>query len=401
MMFADIDSAINWLYERKSSRASMPYFKEVCNKLNNPQNDFYMVHVAGTDGKGSTVNYLAALLMSQGLKVGTLTSPHYVTHQDRIRINNQNIPDQFIIDYLNENYDFILDNDLSMFEIDYLMMCKYFKQENIDIAIVEVGMGGRLDSTNVVDNSKLQVITTIGYDHMNKLGNTLPEICNEKCGIIKNNSKVLIGHLNEECKQVVRRHVEEKQCVLYELGDIEDLGERKIGFDGREYELSSYALYQKHNASLALYAFKLVCEDRNIDIDYDKAREYLKNAFWHARFEIVKQNPRVIIDGAHNIHGVEALASSFDQFEGSKCIVFSALKKKEYKKMVKLLENHCDKMIITKFENDGAISLDEFSDYDTYDNYHEAIDYAIGNYDNILICGSLYFMSDVVLNHKF
>ena len=400
-MFKDIDSTLEWLMNRRSKGNLFLHFKEVCERLGNPQNDFYMIHVAGTDGKGSTVNYLSYLLMSQGYKVGTLTSPHYITHQDRIRVNNRNIPDDYLIKFINDNYDFIIENKLAMFEIDYLMMCQYFKDERVDFAIVEVGMGGRLDSTNVVDNTKLSIITTIGYDHMDRLGNTLPEICFEKCGIIKNNSKVLIGHLEEECKNVVRKVVKERNCLLYELGDIKDLGERKIGFDNREYELSSYALYQKHNASLALYAFKLVCEDLDINVDYKKAKEYLKKAVWNNRFEIVKEKPLVILDGGHNIHGIAALAESFDQFKGSKCIIFSALKKKEYKKMVEILEKHCDKLVITTFDYNGVLDLKQLSDHEIDEDYVHAIDEAIKNYDNILICGSLYFMSDVVLNYNF
>ena len=122
---------------------------------------------------------------------------------------------------------------------------------------------------------------------------------------------------------------------------------------------------------------------------------------WPNRFEIVKQNPTVILDGAHNIHGIEATMNSFDLFKGSKCVIFSALKRKEYKKMIELISKHCDKLVITTFDNNGVIDLNDFKEYETNNDYVDAINRAIKEYDNVLICGSLYFLSDVVLNYKF
>ncbi len=160
-MFTCIEEALDWVMKRRKEDTS--FFDHVRNmaELGDPQDDFPMVHVAGTNGKGSTVAYLRDLLMSQGYKVGTLQSPHYETHLDRIRINGENIPGDVFMDILNEYYDFIIDHRMPMFEIDYLIMCQWFKREKIDIAVVEVGMGGRLDSTNVVHHPLLSVITTI------------------------------------------------------------------------------------------------------------------------------------------------------------------------------------------------------------------------------------------------
>lgn len=400
-MFENISQAIDWITKRRNNNYSFSHFKEVCDEIGNPQDKLKVIHVAGTDGKGSTVKYLSDLLISHGYKVGTFTSPHYITHQDRIRINDNNIPDETFLSILNEYYDFFVQNELSMFEMDYLIMCKYFIEEKVDYAVIEVGLGGRLDSTNVINNPLLEIITTIGYDHMERLGNTLEEICKEKCGIIKKNSNVLIGHLNDSCKEVVRRISNEKNATLYELDEYQDLGNRRFKFHNEEYEIISYASYQLHNASLSLYAFEILSKLENFKIDYDVARKALKSSIWHARFEIVKNNPRVILDGAHNIHGIEALCDSFDKLEGSKCVIFSALKRKEYHKMIEMINKHCDKLIITTFKNNEVISLDEFKNFNCDYDYKHAIDEAIKNYDNILVCGSLYFMSEVVLNYKF
>ena len=401
-MFTKIDEAIDWITSRKSTNYSFEHFQNVSHLAEDPQDDFYMIHVAGTDGKGSTVNYLCDLLMSQGYKVGTLTSPHYETHLDRIRVNGKNIKDSAFLNILNANYEFYTENELSMFEMDYLIMCEYFKEENIDYAIVEVGLGGRLDSTNVVHDTKLSIITSIGYDHMERLGDTLPKICYEKCGIIKKGSKVLCGKLDEECMKVVHKVAEERDCEVYTLQEYKDLGDRRFLYRNREYELSSFASYQLHNASLALEALRIIAEDEGFVIDYEKTKEALHRSLWKGRFEIIRQNPRVILDGAHNIHATEALVESFDKFRGSKCIIFSALKRKEYRKMIELLKKHCDELILTSFSTYNAtIDLNEFEGYHTEPDYQKAIDEAMKKYDNILICGSLYFLSEVVLHGKF
>lgn len=402
-MFTNIDDAINWIIEQRNDESTFEHFKLVCNKLNNPQNDFNTIHVAGTDGKGSTVTFLRDLLMKQGLKVGTLQSPHYLVHQDRIRVDGNNITDEAFLRIMNQYYDFFIENRLSMFEMDYIIMCEYFKECNIDIAVVEVGLGGRLDSTNVVDNTKLSIITTIGYDHMDRLGDTLEKICFEKCGIIKNNSKVLIGHLNDNCTDVVKKVCKDRNAKLFCLGQYEDLGDRKFLYDGHEYNLTSYAKYQMHNASLAIKALRIISEDYPLNINENFVKESIANTVWPCRFELVKENPRVILDGAHNIHGVGALCETIDNLEGSKCIVFSALKRKEYQKMIDMLIKHCDELVLTSFDFYGVIDLQDYKDnmYHVIDDYKNAIDYAISKYDNIIICGSLYFMSDVAANYKF
>ena len=399
-MFSNIDEAISWICSKRKNY-SYEHFKQIAHLKGDIQNGFYTIHVAGTDGKGSFVSYLCDLLMSQGYKVGTFTSPHCVTHLDRIRINKENISAQFFLDSLNRNYDFFTENGLSMFEMDYLIMAEYFHAEKVDFAIIETGIGGRFDSTNVVEDTALSVITTIGYDHMDRLGNTLAEICFEKCGIIKDNSMVLIGKLPPDCVNIVREQADAHHSQLYILDDYVQTAQRHFRYHDHEYELSSYASYQFHNASLALQALELISRDRHFEIDYDRAKNALRVSNWPCRFEIVRENPRVILDGAHNIHGINALVESFDQFKGSKCIVFSALKRKEYEKMINVLKEHCDELFITSFDYDGSIDPADFKDYRTFSDYKEAIDEALRNYDNILICGSLYFMSDVVLNYKF
>ena len=400
-MFANTAEAVKWVSSRRKTDYSLDHFREVCHSLGDPQDGLYIIHVAGTNGKGSTVNYLADLLMSQGFKVGTITSPQYLTYLDRIRINGRNIDEASFLEIVNENYDLFIQNGLSMYEMDYLIMCSYFLKENVDIAIVETGIGGRYDPTNVSEHTKLSIITSIGYDHMELLGDTLEKICYDKSGIIKENSDVLCGKLSGECLDIVRQEAAKKNAHVYVLDDFDVLSENRFRFHEREYILSSFASYQLHNASLAIYALELTARKKGFEIDYEKAAEALEKSLWHLRFEIVKENPRVILDGAHNTHGIEAMLKSFDRFFGSKCIIFSALKRKEYRKMAEMLKEHCDRLIITSFENGEAIGPKEMADYEVVEDYREAIAEAMISYDNILICGSLYFLSDVVLHVEF
>jgi len=396
-MFKDIDKAIDWITSQRRNENSFESFKELMNELNNPQDSFYTIHVAGTDGKGSTVSYLRDLLMSQDYKVGTLQSPHYITHLDRIRVNNINIKEEAFLRILNKYYDFFVSHRLGMFEMDYIIMCEYFKEEKIDIAIEEVGLGGRLDSTNVLNNTKLSIIVSIGYDHMDRLGDTLEEICVEKCGIIKDNSKVLIGKLNNNLKEIVKETALKHNTQYYEIKDYKEIKEKTFEYDNEIYEISSYAKYQFHNASLALEAFKIISKDYPFTIDTNKAKEYLKNSLWKGRFEIVRNNPRIILDGGHNIHGISALVESFDRLDGTKLIIFSALKRKEYSKMCDLLKAHSDRLIVTSFNSYESIQLDDIKNVETTKDYIKTINDNLHKYDNILICGSLYFISEVAL----
>lgn len=394
-MFKTIDEALTWIMSSKKGEMTFSEFKRICKELNNPQNGLNIIHVAGTNGKGSTVAFLRDLLMLQGYKVGTLQSPHYLTHLDRIRLNGENIKEEAFLNIINKNYEFFINNHLGMFEMDYLIMLEYFKQEKVDFIICETGIGGRLDSTNVVDDTKLSIITNIGLDHVEMLGDTLEKICLEKCGIIKDNSNVLVGYLDENLKTIVKEKCKEKNSNYYEVENYEYIKDRTFKYCGRDYELLSYATYQMDNASLALKALEVLSYMYKFDIDYQKVKTAIKNTYWAGRFELVHQNPNVFLDGAHNPNGIEALCKSFDKLSGNKCIIFSALKRKDYLAMYEMLKEHCDKLIVTSFNYNGSIMVDDIDAENKENDYKKAITYAIKNYDNTLICGSLYFISEV------
>lgn len=399
MKFKCINEALDWIMAQRRNGSEFNKFKKVIEELDNPQDKFKMIHVAGTNGKGSTITYIRDILMMNGYKVGTMQSPHYLTHLDRIRINNQNIPDEVFLRILNQNVDYYIQKELNMFEMDYLIMCQYFLEEDVDFAIVEVGMGGRLDSTNVVNRPILSIITTIGYDHMKELGDTLEKICIEKCGIIKNNCPVLIGDLEDNLKLIVKNIAEERNSEYLVLDDYTYIKPTLFKYHNERYEISSYAKYQVHNASLALKAIDYLKDYHYIKYDIGQIKKALKISLWKGRFEIVNDEPMVIVDGAHNIEAIKALVDSLKDIKLTKGILFSAINTKEYAKMLNLLMEYGDELVITSFDHpliiDGKKLANEFNIQYIKDNT-KAYNYLKDRYQCIIVCGSLYFLSEMI-----
>lgn len=396
-MFKDIDTALSWVMNRRNETKDFNTFKALMQELGNPQDKFKTVHVAGTNGKGSTVTYLRDIFMANGYHVGTLQSPHFLTHLDRIRYDGKNIEGDMFLSILNKYYDFIEKHNLNMFEIDFIIMCDYFEMKKVDLAIVEVGIGGRLDSTNVINHPLLSIITTIGYDHMDRLGNTLELICKEKCGIIKANSKVLVGELNDNLKAIVKEKALLKHSTYYELDNFKRLGSQHFKYKDSEYQISSKAIYQLHNAALALKAYEILAYDN----DEEKTKKALYSSKWNGRFDIIHENPKVILDGAHNIDGIKALSESIKDLKGTKAILFGALRTKEYQKMISELEKVSDRLVFTSFSHPLALRRQDYLGYEYIENFKEAYELLFKEYDNIIIAGSLYFISDFVSNNSY
>ena len=202
-MFTEVDQALEWVMSRHGHSHDPEEMKQILAEAGSPQNTFGTVHAAGTNGKGSFVNYLSDILISQGRKTGMFTSPHLISHLDRIRIDGKWIPGETFMAYLNRYYDLITEQNLSMFEIDVLIAFSWFRDEHVDIAVIECGLGGRYDSTNVLDKPELSVITTVGFDHMERLGDTLGKIAWQKAGIIRDDSRILAGNIPDEAMAVI------------------------------------------------------------------------------------------------------------------------------------------------------------------------------------------------------
>ncbi|MHB8096486.1 MAG: bifunctional folylpolyglutamate synthase/dihydrofolate synthase [Erysipelotrichaceae bacterium] len=382
-------------------RFSLEHFKSLLDKLDNPQYKLKTVHIAGTNGKGSTTDYLRSILQTSGYKVGTFTSPHLEVHNDRIRINNQFITDEDLLHYGNQFHELIEENELSMFEIDTLIAIYYFIENNVDIALFEVGLGGRLDATNVI-LPLVSLITSIGYDHMDILGHTLEEISFEKAGIIKPNIPLITSEDKENCLFVFKSVCEERHSEFSRIHlptNVQSNHSITFTYRGLDITLNTLAFYQIKNSSLAIEC-ALYLRECGYTISDESIMNGLKNTQWKGRFETISTKPYVIIDGAHNMHGIDALVESTKLCKKPLVIVFSALKDKETEKMIHALVEIADEVIVTEFEFYRAASLELLSlnnQVTAIRNPHDAIEYALKKSidGTCLITGSLYFISEV------
>lgn len=401
-MFKTTHDFIDYCTNRMNKgRFNLDHFKALLEKLGNPQLKLKTVHIAGTNGKGSTTDYLRSILQTAGYKVGTFTSPHLEVHNDRIRINNVYISDEELLEYGNRFYTLIEENELSMFEIDTLIAIYYFCEKNVDIALFEVGLGGRLDATNVI-LPLVSLITSIGYDHMDILGHTLEEISFEKAGIIKENIPLITAEDKENCLFVFKSVCEERSSDFLKIHPAKNV----IIGDSIQYEyhhliiqLNTLAIYQIKNSSLAIEC-ALYLRELGYTISDENIRMGISSTQWKGRFETISLNPHIIIDGAHNMHGIDALVESTRLCKKPLIIVFSALKDKETEKMIHALVDIGDEVIVTEFEFYRAATLETLSMNNrvtSIRNPYDAIKYAIKQSagGTCLITGSLYFISEV------
>ena len=264
--------------------------------LQHPEIKFKSIHVAGTNGKGSTSSMIASILQEAGYKVGLYTSPHLKDFRERIRINGKMISEDFVVDFILENKSFFEANQLSFFEMTVGLAFDYFAKEQVDVAVIEVGMGGRLDSTNVI-TPLVSVITNIGFDHMQFLGDTLPKIAAEKAGITKSNIPVVIGEYTEETKSVFFDKAIMEDAHIYFAQD-----NPKV-----DYECTLLGDYQVQNKKTVLQAIKLLQSHFNINEKHiiTGFKNVIQNTGLLGRWQILSRSPFTVCDTAHNSHGLK------------------------------------------------------------------------------------------------
>lgn len=270
----------------------------LANHIHNPEKEVKTIHVAGTNGKGSTSHFLASILQEAGYKTGLYTSPHLKDFRERIKIDGEDISEDFVVRFIAQNKSFFEENQLSFFEMTVGLAFDYFRQEKVDIAIIEVGLGGRLDSTNII-SPLLSVITNIGMDHVQFLGNTIEKIAFEKAGIIKPKTPVVIGEYTSETKPVFEKKANETQSDIFFASDLIE----------ETYPSVLLGDYQKQNKKTVLQAIRVLQSQNQFQI----SKENIKNGFWNVvkntglqgRWQQLKETPKVICDTAHNKHGLE------------------------------------------------------------------------------------------------
>lgn len=299
-------------------RADLGNITALCEILDNPQKETKFIHVAGTNGKGSVTHIIASILQAQGYKVGVFASPHYRDYRERIKINGKLISKPFIAKFVTENQEKFKSVNASFFEITTAMAFEYFKKKKVDYAVIEVGMGGRLDSTNII-TPLLSVITNISFDHTQFLGDTLPKIAAEKAGIIKPNIPVVIGETHPETKEVFTKQAKANNASIsfadkeLKLSDFRsDIKGIYFTLNKKNYHSDLSGDYQKKNITTALAAIKQL-QSQGIEIKESAIRNGLSciktSTYFIGRWMVMSKKPLVIFDSAHNEGGIRELVS--------------------------------------------------------------------------------------------
>lgn len=338
-------------FKKKPTLQRMRLFLE---RLGNPQKGLNYVHVTGTNGKGSTVAMLRSMLMAHGLSVGSFTSPFITRFNERIALNAEPISDEDLVAYTNRVANVVdeLDSELTAggpteFEIDCAIMFCYFADIQPDLVILEVGIGGLWDSTNVIDAPLATAIVTVGYDHMKYLGNTIGEIASQKAGIIKAGCPVVIGKLPSDAVSVIKKTAAAKRAPLYALGKDFNAVIKKpglyltIAYQGMEIprfecQLGLAGDYQLQNAACALTLLQIVLNKLQLKVDLGAVRQALASVSWPGRMEKVNEEPLMFLDGAHNLPGMQALVKTLkDDFSDREIyLLVGILADKQYQLML-------------------------------------------------------------------
>ncbi len=401
MRFQKAEDVIAIIEQRKNRGYGLDHFKQYMASLGNPQNRLRSIHIAGTNGKGSTTNDIRSILQAAGYKVGGFTSPFMITHLDRIRINNQDIREEAFLGITNRYYDSWMEWDLSMFEIDMCIAVFYYLKEQVDFCVFETGLGGRKDATNILQ-PLVSVITNIGMDHMEFLGDTLEKIAKEKAGIVKEGIDLITAEDKECCLQVFQKHTASAHAQCIKIGEISNIQETADGlsFDyGNVKDVALYgkARYQCRNAALAIEVCLYLQRQGHIRLTEVQLRTGLHQAVWIGRFETISKEPLIILDGAHNADGIHALCETLKQMEDVQ-VLFSVLKDKNFEAMLQELETVCGEILVVPFYNERALDvrlLEGRKHIHLMESYERAIPHALQKVKPLVITGSLYFISDV------
>ena len=334
-----------WLNSRIgiNFRSGLGRMQQAVTLLGNPERSYPTIHVTGTNGKGSTIAFMRRLFAEHGRKTGSFTSPHMISIHDRICINGQPIaPADFIRlgqEVQKMEQELLKSHDqLSYFEILTLIAFLYFKEQEVDIALIEVGIGGLLDTTNVITGD-IAVISSVGLDHQETLGKSLTAIAEQKAGIFKPGRPAVIGPLPEEARLVCAQRAQELGIELYQYGRDFSLANQTFSNSTRtlsNLELGLKGAYQEENAALALQAFLLFMQQQGWEIDSARIRTGLQETRWAGRLEEV--SPGIYLDGAHNLPALERLVEFIQSQKDKECLLlFGALKRKDYSTMLAYL----------------------------------------------------------------
>lgn len=398
--------------------------KEFMRRLGEPWKDMKVIHVAGTNGKGSVCSYLQALLLADGKRTGLFTSPHLVRMSERIRICGEEVTDDVFLEGFSEVLEKVKEMEAdgiahpTFFEFLFGMAMVIFRRAGIEYCILEAGLGGRTDTTNVVPKPELTIITSVGLDHTEFLGETVEEIAWQKAGIIKPQVPLIFDGHDRKAGQVIRENAEKEQVSWQEIAEnayeIREMGQKSIAFSlstayygSTVWTLHSPAEYQVRNAALALAAMELLMHGER-PRDFGPWQKALYDTRWPGRMEEIRE--RVFFDGAHNIPGIQAFAQTASRLEGSpRILLFSAVADKKHREMIDYLcrSIHPDLVVVTKIlsgraESTGTLK-EEFENSTVQkivviEDLHKAYQFGLDarGEEGILFClGSLYLIGEL------
>ncbi len=399
---------VSWMFQQLpmyQNKGKSAFKKDLSNtlklsgQLNKPQDRFKSIHVAGTNGKGSTSHMLASVLQEAGYRVGLYTSPHLKDFRERIRINGKTVSKQFVIGFIRRNKSFLVENNLSFFEMTVGMSFDYFAKQKVDVAVIEVGLGGRLDSTNII-TPDLSIITNIGFDHTQFLGDTLEEIANEKAGIIKKNIPVVIGETHSKTKAVFRaKAIETDSEIFFADQLIENI-----------LECDLKGTYQRHNIKTVIQSVK-VLRDSGYKISNADLKTGLHNVVnttgLKGRWQVLDTQPMIVCDTAHNKEGLTYVLQQLQSIVYTKLhIVFGVVNDKDLSSIIPLLPQNATyyfskpnvqrgldaEVLKNSFVKSGLIGK-------SYKSVNEALNSAkamASNDDLIYVGGSTFVVAEII-----
>ena len=437
------EEAVQYIHNtvKFGSKLGLTNITELLKRLGDPHRKFPSVHVAGTNGKGSVTSMTASILNQAGYKVGMFISPYLERFTERIQVNYEEIPGEelaLLTEQVKEQVDAMVrdgHNHPTEFEIVTTLGFLWFARQKVDIAVVEVGLGGRLDSTNVT-NPLVSVITSISFDHLRVLGSTLSEIAFEKGGIIKPGVPVVSYPQQAEAEEVIKRLAEERSCLYYgvlpeqirESDTALSIQHFDFTFQGKTWKNIAVPLPGKHqllNATCAVTAIQ-VLRERGFEISDDNLYSGLRQTRWPGRLELIVENPLMMLDGAHNPSGARALADALRLYFPNRqiCLIFGMLRDKDINGVAGILCSMVDRVIVTRPDNHRSTSSEELaaiagkysSDVTISGNVQEAITMAVDWLQTeddskndqskekvVIISGSLYLVGEArtILRERF
>ncbi|HEC24717.1 MAG TPA: bifunctional folylpolyglutamate synthase/dihydrofolate synthase [bacterium] len=393
----------------------------------NPQDRLKTIHVAGTNGKGSVSMLLSNILKEHGLRVGLYTSPHLTAFAERITVNNEKIKDSdierldgFFQDIILVNDDFKRLSTPSFFELTTAMCFQYFFEQKVDIAIIEAGLGGRLDATNVIKQPLISIITNVAMDHKNILGNSLKRIALEKAGIIKKNSIIVSGDRKNKTKNIIGEYASGLNAAYFSADDVK-IFKKKDFYDYyglklriKNIELNNKALYQKYNLRLGIFSAEILNKyyknSLNLELNENFTRKGISKFYNEGRFEIIKhKNSCIVLDGAHNPEGIRSLILSLRRVFSNRnfIIIFAVMKDKDYETILRRLSSLSGELYFIALNDDRALSKEELNTFLKNHNYFknvfifesikDALESAVRNKnkdDVLLVCGSFRLLGE-------